>query len=161
MSSEFFKTSFSKIPCNSKHTSGIYLVFSGAENQPNSQLNSGDFFPNFKKIPNCNLQKIIIVFLKIGIFIQSTHTQATWRYSTTIASYFSFNLMAIVCVIANLFLIDQKCHNCVQNKFPNLRVYHAHFPNLKGPRAPSQNCKKIPAHFFGLSCKTSLLTLQA
>ena len=28
------------------------------------------------------------------------------------------------------------------NKFPNLGVYHANFPNLKGPRAPSQNCKK-------------------
>ena len=23
-------------------------------------------------------------------------------------------------------------------------VYHANFPNLKGPRAPSQNCKKNP-----------------
>ena len=27
-------------------------------------------------------------------------------------------------------------------KFPNLRVYRANFPNLKGPRAPSQNCQK-------------------
>ena len=31
------------------------------------------------------------------------------------------------------------------NKFPNLGVYSATFPNLKGPRAPSQKCKKIPA----------------
>ena len=28
------------------------------------------------------------------------------------------------------------------NKFPNLGVYHATFPNLKGPRAHSENCKK-------------------
>ena len=32
------------------------------------------------------------------------------------------------------------------NKFPNLGVYRATFPNLKGPRAPSQNCKKIPVY---------------
>ena len=29
------------------------------------------------------------------------------------------------------------------NKFPNLAVYHANFPNLKGPRAPSKKLKKI------------------
>ena len=33
------------------------------------------------------------------------------------------------------------------NKFPNLEVYHANFPNLKGPRPPSQNWKKIPGIF--------------
>ena len=43
-------------------------------------------------------------FLKIGNLIESTHTS----YMVT----FSFNLMAIVCVIANLFFIDQKWHNC-------------------------------------------------
>ena len=31
------------------------------------------------------------------------------------------------------------------NKFPNLGVCQAKYPNLKDPRAPSQNCKKIPA----------------
>ena len=41
------------------------------------------------------------------------------------------------------FFIDQKWHNCA-NKFPNLGVYHANFPNLKGPRVPSKNWKKIP-----------------
>ena len=30
------------------------------------------------------------------------------------------------------------------NKFPNVGVYHANFPNLKGPRVPSQNRNKIP-----------------
>ena len=36
--------------------------------------------------------------------------------------------------------------SCLLRKFPNLVVYRANFPNLKGPRAPSQNCKKkIPA----------------
>ena len=28
------------------------------------------------------------------------------------------------------------------NKFPNLEVCQANFPILKGPRAPSRNCKK-------------------
>ena len=46
----------------------------------------GDFFPNFEKNPN--LQKNFS--LKIGIYIQSPHTQATIFYST-IWSYFSFN----------------------------------------------------------------------
>ena len=28
------------------------------------------------------------------------------------------------------------------NKLLNLGAYHTNFPNLKHPRAPSQNCKK-------------------
>ena len=52
--------------------------------------------------------------------------------------------MAIVCVIADLFYIDKKDIILHYNKFPNLGVCHANFPNLKGPRVPSQNCKKIP-----------------
>ena len=49
----------------------------------------------------------------------------------------------IVCVIANLFFfIDQNDINVHYNKFPNLGVYNATFFSLKGPRAPSQNCKK-------------------
>ena len=56
---------------------GIFLVFSGAEIWPHSQWNLGDFFPNFEE-KNLNLQKKKkFVFLKIGIFIQSPHTQAT------------------------------------------------------------------------------------
>ena len=50
--------------------------------------------------------------------------------------------MAVVYVIANLFLIDQNAVIVRYNKFPNLGVYHANFPNLKSPWAPSQNCKK-------------------
>ena len=62
----------------------------------------------------------------------STHTS----YMVTF-----FNLMAIVCVIANLFFYWPIVH---YNKFPNLGVFHATFPNLKGPRATSQNWKKNP-----------------
>ena len=58
---------------------------------------------------------------------------------------FSFNLMATVCVIAHLFFIDQNDIIVHYSIFPNVGVYHATFPNLKGPRALSQNCKKIPA----------------
>ena len=35
------------------------------------------------------------------------------------------------------------------NKFSNWGVYHANLPNLKDPRAPSQNFKKIPVY---ISC---------
>ena len=55
---------------------------------------------------------------------------------------FSFNLMAIVCVIANLLLLTKNDIILHYKKFPNLGVCHANFPNLKGPRVPSQNCKK-------------------
>ena len=58
--------------------------------------------------------------------------------------------MAKVCVIAILFLIDRKCHYCLFKKFPNLVVYRANFPNLKGPTAPSQNCQKIPVRDLSL-----------
>ena len=52
-----------------------------------------------------------------------------------------FNLMAIECVIA--IFIEKKNDIIVHyNKFPNLGVYHADFPNLKDPRAASRNCKK-------------------
>ena len=52
--------------------------------------------------------------------------------------------MAIVCVIANFFFIDQNDLIIVHyNKFTNLGVFRTNFPDLKGPRIPSQNCKKF------------------
>ena len=33
------------------------------------------------------------------------------------------------------------------NTFPNLGVYHANFPNLKGPRAPSHLKKSLDQDF--------------
>ena len=53
----------------------------------------------WKKIPI--FKKKNFFFLKIGILIQSTHTQATWWRSPP-----------IICVTANLFFSDQKWHNC-------------------------------------------------
>ena len=50
-----------------------------------------------------------IIFFRT--FIQSPNMQATLGHSTSIASYFSFNLMAIVGVIANLFLLERNCCN--------------------------------------------------
>ena len=77
---------------------------------------------------------VVVFFLEFSF---SHHTYTSYMVTiTVIASYFSFNLMAIVCVIANLKMPFRK--------FPNLRVYQANFPNLKGPRAPSQNCQKNP-----------------
>ena len=45
---------------------------------------------------------------------------------------FSFNLMVILCVIADFFLLNQNDIIENYNKFPNLGVYHANFHNLKG-----------------------------
>ena len=57
--------------------------------------------------------------------------------------------MAIVCVIANFVfkLTKNAVLVCLEN-FPKKVVYPANFPNLKGPRAPSQNCKKNPWVLF-------------
>ena len=52
--------------------------------------------------------------------------------------------MATVCVIANLFLLTKNDIILHYNTFPHLGVCNAKFPNLKGPRAPSQNCTKNP-----------------
>ena len=52
---------------------------------------------------------------------------------------FSVNLMAIVCVIANLFFIDQNDIIVHYKKVPNLGVC-----NLKGPRPLPKIAKKIP-----------------
>ena len=66
---------------------------------------------------------------------------------TSFMVMFSFNLMAKVYVIANLFfLLTQNDIIVYFYKFPNFGVYHTYFANLKGPRAPppSQNWKKKP-----------------
>ena len=76
---------------------GFIWVFSGAEVQPNSQWNLGDFFPNFEK--KSKSSKKFFFSFEIGIFIQSTHTS----YMVMI----SFNLMAIVCDIANLYFLNK------------------------------------------------------
>ena len=120
----------------------IFPVFSGAEIQPFTQWNLGDFFPNIEKKSQSSKK---IFFLKIGIFIQSTHTHklhgddqlplhlispSIWRQK---------HVKSLICIF-----IDQKWHKCVLWKFPNLGVYHASYTNVKGPRAPSQNSKKNP-----------------
>ena len=46
---------------------GFFFVVSGAEIWPHSQLNLGDFFPNFWDFHSVN-----------------THTQATWWHSCSI-----------------------------------------------------------------------------
>ena len=61
------------------------------------------FFPNFEKKISISKKKF-----KKGIFIQPRHAQ-----STTIAFYFSFNLMAKICVMAKKIIV-QKIHNCAQ-----------------------------------------------
>ena len=61
---------------------------------------------------------------------------------------FPFNLMAIVFLIANLFLMTKNDIIVHYNKFPNLGVYHTTFPNLKGPRALPKIVKKIPGPFW-------------
>ena len=115
-----------------------------------SQSNLGDFFPNFEN--NSNLQKTFFFFFFFFRFIFSHNTHTSYM----VTSYFYFNLMAkVLGVITNLFFLLTKNDIIVHyNKFPNLGVYDANFPNLKGPGAPSQNCKKNPCmmlHEFYLS----------
>ena len=68
---------------------------------------------------------------------------------------FSFNLMTIVCVIANLFLLTKSDLIVHNDKILNLGVYRATFPNVKGHRAPSQNFPKIPEGNIGSHCQAS------
>ena len=73
---------------------------SGAEFRPfpNGNNHLGDFFSQFeKKIPNLNFFIFLFFF---RILIQSPHTHKLHGDNLL----FSFNLMAIVNVIANLFL---------------------------------------------------------
>ena len=60
---------------------------------------------------------------------------------TSCMGMFSFNLMAIVCVIA-IFLLTKNDIIVHYIKFPNLGIYHNNFPNLKGPRALPKIAKK-------------------
>ena len=104
---------------------------------PNSQWNLGVFFfPNFERKYQSSKKKKFFFFEDWDFHSVNTHTS----YMVT----FSFNLMAIVCVIANFFLFTKNDIIVHFNKFPNLGVYQATFSNLKGPRAPSKNCRKIP-----------------
>ena len=82
-------------------------MFSGAEIRPLSQLS--DFFPQFKKKYQSSKKKIYFIMIFFFFEDWDFHSVNTHRHYMVI---FSFNLMAIVCVIANLFFIDQKWHNC-------------------------------------------------
>ena len=72
-------------------------MFSEAEIQPPSQWNLGVFFPNLKKNPN--LPKKYFFFEDWDFYSVNTNIHTHTSYMVM----FSFNLMAIVCVIANLF----------------------------------------------------------
>ena len=136
--------------------SGIFLVFSGAEIRPHSQWNLGDFFSQFwKKNPNLQKKKyffFIFFFFKIGIFIQAPHTQATDIQLLHFISPSIF-MMAKVYVIAKIFYWPKMTIVVHYNKFPNLGVCHSNILNLKGPRAPSRNCKKKSLVFMSITKK--------
>ena len=85
--------------------SGIFLVSSGAEIRPLSQWLLGDFFPNLKKkkFPN----SIFFFFFFLNFHSVTTHTHKLHNDNLLIYYHcilFAFNLMAKVCVIANLFV---------------------------------------------------------
>ena len=72
--------------------SGIFLVSLRAEIWPLSQWDLGDFFPN-------EFEKKYLFFLEF-LFSHPSHNTHKLHGDT---SFFPFNLMAIVCVIADLF----------------------------------------------------------
>ena len=72
---------------------------SGAEIRPLSQWDLGDFFPNLKKkIPISNF---FYFFLNFHSVTTHTHTHKLHDDNLLECILFSFNLKAIVCVIAN------------------------------------------------------------
>ena len=73
-------------------------------------------FSQFGKI---TIFKFFLFYFFLRFLIQSLHTQATWWQSTTIASCFSFNVMTLVCVIANLVFNWRKMPGlCTITNFP-------------------------------------------
>ena len=86
--------------------SGIFLVFSGAEMKPHSQWNLGAFFPILKKNPD--LQKKNIHFFEgLDFHSVNTYTRARTYTHTSYMVTFSFNILTIVCLIANVFLLTK------------------------------------------------------
>ena len=78
-----------------------FLVSSGAEIRPLSQWDLGDFFPNLKKkIPNLKKKKFFF-FFRIFTHTHKLHNDNLLELHPI---FLQFNLMAIVCVIANLFI---------------------------------------------------------
>ena len=91
---------YSKYMEKSSHSGIFFLVSSGAEIRPLSQWDLGDFFPIWKK--KSQSKNIFFFFFKFSF---SHHTQTSYMVTVNYhCILFSFNLMAIVCVIANLFL---------------------------------------------------------
>ena len=114
-----------------KQRQGFFLVFSGAKTRPHPQWKLGAFFPILKTKSQSSKKKIFFFFL------------VEWDFHSVNTSFmvtFSFNLKAI-CVMARFFLSTKTEIIMHYNKFPNLGVCQANFPNLKGPSTPSQNCK--------------------
>ena len=95
-------------------------MLSGAETRSHSQWNLGDPFPNFVKKNNIK----IIIFLKIGIFIQSPHTQAIYFNILFLIHFFMTKVFAIV----NMFFLTKTDILRTNNKFPNLGVTALIFP---------------------------------
>ena len=122
---------------------------SGAEFLPLSQWNLGNFFPSLKK-KNPNLKKkrkrffFFLEYSNSRIFIQSPHTHKLhWDNLLSLhLIFFQFNCNSM----CNSYFVFKLTENAVIVclEISNLVVYRANFPNLKGPRAPSQNCQKIP-----------------
>ena len=103
------------------------------------------FFPILKKNPNLHF----FCFEDWDFHSINTHTS----YLVT----FSFNLMETACVVAEFVFLLTKNEIIVHyNKFPNLGVYHATFPNLKGPRGPFPKLQKNPCGLLHINVRLAL-----
>ena len=122
---------------------------SGAEIRPLSQWDLGDFLSNLKKNSQSQKKekKFFFFFLNFHSVTTHTHTHTHKLHNDNLLEmhpiFLQFNGNCM-CNSKFCFLTDQKCCSCLFRKFPKIVVYRANFPNLKGPRAPSQNCKKNP-----------------
>ena len=120
---------------------GFFCVLKGRNSapfpRPHSQWNLGAFFPNFGK----KIQSSQIFFFFEDWDFHSVNTHKSYMLT------FSFNLMAIVCVIANLFFIDQKWLNCALKQISQFRDLPNWFSQSERPSGLFPKLQKNPWSF--------------
>ena len=128
-----------------RNLAGIFFVSSGAEFRPLSQGDLGDIFPNFEKqFP------IKFFFFFFFIFIQSPHTLTHKLHADNLLSLHLIFLQFNGNSMCNSLFVFKLTENAFNVCLENLVVYRTKFPNLKGPRTPSQNCQKNPCLVFSI-----------
>ena len=114
------------------------------------------FFPNSEKKSQSSKKPTFFYFWRWGFsFSHHKHKLHDDNLQLHLISPSNFLWQKYVLICWGFFTKNEIIVHC--NKFPNLGVYPATFPNLKGPRAPSQYCKKkIPVPLW-IECSGSVV----